>query len=435
MAADMKSPSQAAQDPNGSQDEPPGSSTVGETVVPDVRDDADYHEVEPTAPRRKSVSAGQTNDYEEDYIKPIASSRKSVSAGQKTDYEDYCIEPLAPRRKSVSEGQTSSGALQLREDAWLMGTDKLQAANDKGTGSPEYRRQPLDDSITGCQRKPAGGAAAAAASLSDWWPWGGSSNSENAEAPPSDEVSEGSMRYVSSGGAASAWLPWLDRSGKPGSNQASGAASTEASQTGSKQVSRTGSKAPIEAPSESKGVVPAPENAPDCPICFEPISAGEAAMRCTGGAGVQHCFHRCCLSAWIKTSISTKSPPTCPVCRGAVQVNVAQLESYLASGEADHLLGPDRNVLENLLARAKATLGTSSTQDGWAEPFTAEDALNASVLGLALSAGFMAGFSDEIVDDLLVLTASELSTSPAVQIASSIGYVAGVTSHFASEVF
>merc|ERR1711937_903695 len=101
----------------------------------------------------------------------------------------------------------------------------------------------------------------------------------------------------------------------------------------------------------------APVDAPDCPICYEHIAEGDAAMRCAGAAGVNHYFHRQCLGTWIQRCHESGATPTCPVCRGTVYVNVERLSAFLDSPQAALLPPEELGSLQMILARARATLG------------------------------------------------------------------------------
>lgn len=177
----------------------------------------------------------------------------------------------------------------------------------------------------------------------------------------------------------------------------------------------------VDAPS-----IPAPEDSPDCPICFSEILPGAAAMRCMGQGGSHHYFHRECLGHWIRTcNNSGQTAPTCPICRGKVQVNVNTLSAFLESQDGKDLPTEERSYLQQLLARARVTLGGSSEEE-WVDPFTMEDAMYFGVHGLAATAGFAAAFSDGCTDDLMLMMAGDLA-SPSMQVVGGIGYIAGIT--------
>lgn len=63
----------------------------------------------------------------------------------------------------------------------------------------------------------------------------------------------------------------------------------------------------------------------ECSICSEQV--GEAAMHCVGTAGRRHQFHGRCLTAWIDECRRGSRSPTCPNCRGPVEVHAERLTS------------------------------------------------------------------------------------------------------------
>lgn len=214
------------------------------------------------------------------------------------------------------------------------------------------------------------------------------------------------------------WFPWL--SGTFGGCGGSNASRASAGQSGPAAEQSCGSAGNQE--------VTTPQGARDCPICYEAISLQDAALSCTGAGGMHHYFHKECLGNWIRVCRQNHSGPTCPVCRGAVHVNVKRLSAYLESPQAAAMPVSERGVLENLLTRARATLGTCSEADGeWADPFTAEDVSYVGMLGLATTVGFWAGYSDNAIDDLLLLAMAPADGT--VRAAESIGYIAGLTTH------
>lgn len=173
-----------------------------------------------------------------------------------------------------------------------------------------------------------------------------------------------------------------------------------------------------------------PHACDDCPICYEAISADDAAMRCAGGgagngAG-RHYFHKECLGNWIRICHRNLSTPTCPVCRSAVHVNIQQLAAYLDDEQTTAMPEEERGLLEQLLARARATIGTSCEEETvWAEPFAWEEASQVGLFGLAATIGFAAAYSESSVDDLILLALPPQDQS--LRVAEGVGYVAGMT--------
>jgi len=69
----------------------------------------------------------------------------------------------------------------------------------------------------------------------------------------------------------------------------------------------------------------------ECSVCLEHMPISCAAMRCSGVGGSRHYFHAECLSSWIRQcQRESKGPPTCPECRGPVQIQRRRFEEFLA---------------------------------------------------------------------------------------------------------
>lgn len=67
----------------------------------------------------------------------------------------------------------------------------------------------------------------------------------------------------------------------------------------------------------------------ECPICCEALLLAAAAMRCAGRGGMRHYFHAHCLASWVRECQRTSVEPTCPQCRGPVQVRAKRLHAFL----------------------------------------------------------------------------------------------------------
>lgn len=100
----------------------------------------------------------------------------------------------------------------------------------------------------------------------------------------------------------------------------------------------------VEQHAEDSGGVPA--EASECPVCMDEIQPTDAAMRCRGTAGVHHYFHQQCMGQWIRAQ--GRMSATCPICRGPLQFNARNLETFLNSEGADGLHAQDRTFLKNL---------------------------------------------------------------------------------------
>ena len=138
----------------------------------------------------------------------------------------------------------------------------------------------------------------------------------------------------------------------------------------------------------------------ECPVCFDPIQTSNAAMRCTGEGGQCHYFHAHCLAQWIQTMRHSGTSPTCPCCRGAVEIHTRRLEEFLSSS-ADGGAGESkegyvsgamsgRKELEDLLARIQSLPG--SIVDGWNNLTQLEVTTEQIVEGASIAAGAGWGF-------------------------------------------
>lgn len=112
------------------------------------------------------------------------------------------------------------------------------------------------------------------------------------------------------------------------------------------------------------------------------------------------------------------------MCRGALQVNANTLSAFLESPQATDLQTAERSYLQHLLARARATVGASSSEE-WVDPFTWEHAAYFGAHGLAATAGFAAGLSEGCMDDFMVVMAGDMAP-PSAQVIGGVGYVAGI---------
>ena len=101
---------------------------------------------------------------------------------------------------------------------------------------------------------------------------------------------------------------------------------------------------------------PADEDCAECAICCDELRLTSAAMRCAGGAGRAHFFHACCLSEWASQCRSQGTAPSCPECRGPVQVRRQKLQEFLREVEA---AGGDAQPGLHELAQATQSHNTS----------------------------------------------------------------------------
>eukprot|EP00929_Paragymnodinium_shiwhaense_P028947 TRINITY_DN1669_c0_g1_i1.p1 TRINITY_DN1669_c0_g1~~TRINITY_DN1669_c0_g1_i1.p1 ORF type:complete len:327 (+),score=33.21 TRINITY_DN1669_c0_g1_i1:92-1072(+) len=117
----------------------------------------------------------------------------------------------------------------------------------------------------------------------------------------------------------------------------------------------------------------------ECSICRENLLPSEAAMRCHGQGGRKHYFHAHCLTAWIRRCRNSGQVPTCPECRGPVQVQKRRLEEFLRNKQGA-MLEEDRQAFQDF--RDAAAAETSS--DGWS--MVSDDLWKVGV-GVAVVAG------------------------------------------------
>jgi len=123
----------------------------------------------------------------------------------------------------------------------------------------------------------------------------------------------------------------------------------------------------------------------ECAICTEDLLLADAAMRCAGNGGKRHCFHAHCLTAWVRQCWSSGRPPTCPECRGSVQVRQRRLEDFLQ--EEGRKLDPEvQEAMRTFTAGAEAATDDS----GWAnvrQDLWKAGAVLAVGAGIALAVG------------------------------------------------
>lgn len=179
----------------------------------------------------------------------------------------------------------------------------------------------------------------------------------------------------------------------------------------------------------------------ECPVCMEGIAPSGAAMRCTGQAGGRcHYFHAHCLQQWVRTQRGRAAAPSCPICRGEVEIHAQRLEQFLAGGgssssggggESKHSGGNDGTKdLEDLLAKIRSLPG--SIVDGWNNltqlEITSEQLVEGASVVAGAGVGFYAGSSGHIGLstgswglDRLIWENSSTST----RMATVLGYVVG----------
>ena len=124
----------------------------------------------------------------------------------------------------------------------------------------------------------------------------------------------------------------------------------------------------------------------DCPICMESIDNVESALRCSAAGGQFHYFHNHCLRDWIRSCRQAGNVPTCPICRGAIEINRRRMQGFINSGMADTWDEEERNFLQNMIKMAGAS-------EDWQEVFTTENLQTAGAIIGAAGWGFYSGWS------------------------------------------
>eukprot|EP00930_Biecheleria_cincta_P085259 TRINITY_DN74665_c0_g1_i1.p1 TRINITY_DN74665_c0_g1~~TRINITY_DN74665_c0_g1_i1.p1 ORF type:complete len:520 (+),score=78.48 TRINITY_DN74665_c0_g1_i1:53-1561(+) len=193
-------------------------------------------------------------------------------------------------------------------------------------------------------------------------------------------------------------------------------------QSGSQHASASSLPA-ASAPAHAANVNPEDEHG-QCPICFEDIHAGEAAMRCIGDGGVHHYFHATCLQGWIRACRNGQEA-NCPICRGRLQLNGQRLQEYLNSEGASTLEHEDRSFLQSL---ADGLQGNNS----WSNMDAIEKTAYAGGILAAAGWGFMLGFTEQHHRSSTSLIVYQLPREH--QVAQGVGWLAGLLARIIKEV-
>mmetsp|Transcript_99567 Transcript_99567/g.187248 ORF Transcript_99567/g.187248 Transcript_99567/m.187248 type:complete len:542 (-) Transcript_99567:155-1780(-) len=168
------------------------------------------------------------------------------------------------------------------------------------------------------------------------------------------------------------------------------------------------------------------EETGECPICFEEIHPGEAAMRCAGEGGQHHYFHARCLQEWIRSRGSFSA--TCPVCRGRLQFNGQRLNEFLNSEGSAGLNQEERTMFQ---AIADGLRG----RNGWSDMTSIEKAAHIGGLFAAAGFGFMLGYSGSHNAERATMEVMHHCQVPRNhQIAQGVGWVAGLLARVIREV-
>lgn len=161
---------------------------------------------------------------------------------------------------------------------------------------------------------------------------------------------EAAQQALARGGSLEAALDSLTASSGGAAARGSGAAASTSAMA-SAAASATASAATL------------PRGLDACSICTEELLLSDAAMRCAGIGGKRHYFHATCLSQWIRQCRANSVEPTCPECRGPLQVRRGRLRDLLEGPTGHKLRTEDAEVLRDM--RASAAEGADV--DGWSD--------------------------------------------------------------------
>jgi len=163
----------------------------------------------------------------------------------------------------------------------------------------------------------------------------------------------------------------------------------------------------------------------ECPICYEAISAGDAAMRCSGDGGMHHYYHATCLQQWIRQCRSGQSA-TCPVCRGTVQFNGQRLDTFLQSPSAANLDEEERTFLKSIADGLQH-------KNAWSDMTNLERGAFSMGIAAAAGWGFMVGYHG----DAHAAYANDILVTPHLgrdhNIAQGVGWIAGLLARLIRE--
>lgn len=124
---------------------------------------------------------------------------------------------------------------------------------------------------------------------------------------------------------------------------------------------------------------------------MDDIDPGDSAMRCSGTGGRAHLFHAECLTEWLRSCQSRQQTPSCPVCRGPVQIHARRLRDFLSSDASRKLDDESRGMLDDLLHTTTERLQTMS--DGFSEALTPENLANTAGIVGSAAYGFYNGWA------------------------------------------
>lgn len=170
------------------------------------------------------------------------------------------------------------------------------------------------------------------------------------------------------------------------------------------------------------------EETGECPICFEEIHGGEAAMRCAGEGGQHHYFHARCLQQWIRSSQQGRlREASCPICRGRLQFNGQRLNEFLDSESSAGLNQEERSMFQ-------AIADGLQCRNNWSDMTKLEKAANIGGLVASAGFGFMLGFSGSHNAERATMEVMHHCEVPRNhQIAQGVGWVAGLLARIIRE--
>lgn len=137
---------------------------------------------------------------------------------------------------------------------------------------------------------------------------------------------------------------------------------------------------------------PALEDAGECAICCEELARADAAMRCNGHGGKKHYFHAQCLTAWVRECRRAGNAPTCPECRGPVQVRPRRLEEFLRQ-KGQKLDREDQEALRQIREAAGGEVDCDGWSDVRAQLLTAGAIVGVGVVAAIAVAGLVKALS------------------------------------------
>ncbi|CAE8712245.1 unnamed protein product [Polarella glacialis] len=125
-----------------------------------------------------------------------------------------------------------------------------------------------------------------------------------------------------------------------------------------------------------------------CAICCEELQPTDAAMRCAGEGGTYHYGHAACLAQWVHRCRANDTTPSCPTCRGPLQLHRRHVQDFLQRPQQhERAADEESRVLRDMLNQ-----GREDSCEGWQEiDFCQVAGFAALAAGALLTAGLVAG--------------------------------------------